>query len=118
MQHLLQDNFIHHFTMYFLVLLLKPKLHVIIPKNWVFGIENHWEKFVNASLNKNQVFLCFYSEEQEALDDRQRPKVDFEPNFESSKNVIFPQTGCYEAKLIWFQSKSLSVMKSSIFVSK
>lgn len=89
--------------MFFVALLIKPQLHVIIPKDWVFGIDDHWEKFVNASINRNQIFLCFYSEEARAIDDHERPNVDFPPDFGLSKKVVFPETGCYDANLIWYR---------------
>lgn len=88
--------------MYFVVQLLNPKISLIVPKTWVKGIDGHWEKFVNRSINRNQVFLCFYSEKPEALDDTLRPNGNFVPNFdEMGEN--FPDAGCYHAKLLWYK---------------
>lgn len=88
--------------MYFAVFLLRPSIHVIIPKTWIEGIDDHWEKFVNHSLNHNQIFRCFYSKEPNALDTEKRPNVNFVPKFELDATE-FPNEGCYLGKLVFFK---------------
>lgn len=88
--------------MFFGVFFLQPSVHVIIPKTWIQGIDDHWEKFVNFSLNHNQTFRCFYSQELNALDVQGQPNVNFVPNFELDL-AEFPNEGCYFGKLIFFK---------------
>lgn len=88
--------------MYFVVQFLNPKMNLIVPKEWVKDIDEHWEKFVNRSINRNQVFLCFYSENPEAMDDHMCPNRNFPPNFAAGMGD-FPNDGCYQAHLLWFK---------------
>lgn len=83
--------------MYFVVQFTNPKICSIIPKAWVQDIDEHWEKFVNRSINRNQKFLCFYSEKLE------RPDGKFVPNFNAELSENFPDEGCYFANLLWFK---------------
>lgn len=78
--------------MYFVAYLLDSKKHVVIPKTWVFDIKNHWEKFINHSINRNQKFLVFYSET--CVNQEGQPDYDFEPDFNEN---------CHLAKLIYFK---------------
>lgn len=89
--------------MYFVVQFLDPKMCSIVPKTWIKDIDAHWEKFVNRSINRNQKFLCFYSEKPEALDDDMRPNGKFAPNFNAGLSENFPDEGCYYANLIWYK---------------
>lgn len=89
--------------MFFVVYLLNKKQHVVIPTSWVQNIDEHWEKFVNRSLNRNQTFRVFYN--QNALDDQGKPDVDFKPDFNLGTNVEFPASGCYLAKLIIYKGE-------------
>lgn len=95
------------FKMYFIAYFVAPKLHVIVPKAWVFEIDKHWEKFVNKSINRNQKHLCFYSERPGAMIDREdqvkEPVVSFNPDFNLAEENIFPAEGCYVANLICYK---------------
>lgn len=86
--------------MYFGVFLVDLSYHVVIPKTWVQGIDNHWEKFVNKSLNRNQIFRCFYGGGLNiginAWDVEGRPNINYTPNFELS-------TECHPGKLVFFK---------------
>lgn len=88
--------------MYYIVYLLKPKKNVVIPMPWVSEGKKHLEKFVNNAINCNQIYLCYYSQEDHALLDEQ-PNPDFVPDFRSSMNIDFPNTGCYYEKLVQFK---------------
>lgn len=97
--------------MFFAVFFIQPSIHVIIPKTWILGIEDHWDKFVNDSINRNQIFRCFYSQEPNALNIHGQPNVDFAPNFEVDI-AQFPNEGCYFGKLIFFkQNYDAAVMQ-------
>lgn len=91
--------------MFFVVYILNANTHVIIPKRWIYDIDRHWEKFINFSLNRNQTFLVFYSENTDAMDKQGRPNVDFAPDFNLGTNVAFPENGCYLAKLCRFKGE-------------
>lgn len=67
---------------YFVVFLREMQKNVILPMSWIKDIENHFEKFVNNSLNRSQLFLCFYPEDAHAFVDG-CPDENFEPDFNS-----------------------------------
>lgn len=82
---------------------MKPKIRVIIPTKWIKSIDQHWEKFVNNSINRNQIFLAYYSKEGDATDVNGIPNINFAPDFSCDNEVDFPQTGCYLAKLLFYK---------------
>lgn len=88
--------------MYFVAIFLNEGIHVIIPKSWVLSIDDHWEKFINNSINRNQRFLCFFSEQGDAMID-QKPNGNFVPNFNLDVDPEFPKDGCYIANLIFYK---------------
>lgn len=100
--------------MYFVVHLKDPSYDIIVPKNWIKGIEDHWEKFVNHSLNKNQEFLCYF--DPNALEINGCPTNDVTPLF--TRMVDFAEEGlaegCYLVKLIRFNSKFIIFCKNCI----
>lgn len=89
--------------MYFVVQLVNPKTNFIAPKQWIEGIDEHWEKFVNHSLNRNQQFKCYYSDNPEAMDNENRPNGNFAPNFAADSSAGFPNEGCYRVKLLAYK---------------
>lgn len=97
--------------MYFVVYLLNPSVHVVIPKTWIQGIDSHWEKFINNSLNRNQTFLCFYSEERNSKDEQGYPDVNFAANFDIGMG-IFPNEGCYFGRLIAYKGNNVVYFSS------
>lgn len=104
--------------MYFIAHFAVPKMHVIVPKTWVMGIENHWEKFINNSINKNQKFLCFYSERPEAMN-QGKPNAGFVPDFNLGLNHVFPADGCYIANLVLYKGNiNLPYKKNELLVEK
>lgn len=87
---------------YFIVYLRQLKKYVVLPASWIKGIENHFEKFVNNSLNSSQQFLCYYTSNQAAFVD-DCPDHNFEPDFDSGMiadtNVAQSFDGCFFGKL-------------------
>lgn len=81
----------------------RGSLYTVVPKTWIFSIDDHWEKFVNKSLNRNQRFLCFYNGFAQADDDEGRPNVDYVPDFSIPVGRCFPDTGCYYASLVYYK---------------
>lgn len=88
--------------MYFVAKILSSNTIVVVPKKWVFGIENHWERMVNNGINKNNSFLCFYSEKPDALDAQGRPNEEYIPDWEDFlwENKTFPEQGCYKMNIL------------------
>lgn len=103
--------------MYFLAYLVSSKLNVIVSKTWIYDIDTHWQKFVNNGINRNQKFLCFYSERPGAVINRydlvldleydhvKEPIASFNADFSLSKENIFPAEGCYDVNLIFYTGK-------------
>lgn len=56
-------------------------MNVVIPAEWIYDIENHFEKFINFSLNSNQWFLCYYTTKPNAFSDDHRPDENIVPDF-------------------------------------
>lgn len=88
--------------MFFIVNILSSKTNVIIPKAWVFGIENQWEQLVNNGIRRNEQFVCFYSEQQHVFDDQGRPNEEYIPKWEDFLWVKkqFPEQRCYLANIL------------------
>lgn len=91
--------------MYVIAFLLEAKKNVVIPFTWVHGIENQWQKFLNKAINRNQTFLCFYSEQQFALDHQGQPNIELVPNWHQFLTIraVFPSDGVYYANLVAFK---------------
>lgn len=72
--------------------------NIIIPSHWLDADEKQIEKFINYGLNHNQKYRCYYNVNK---------NFDFEPNFDDFpiENILFPNEGCYIAKIIKFKSK-------------
>lgn len=60
---------------------LSENQHKIVPESWIKDAKNHVEKFINESLNHNQVFRCFYTTNPDAFDNNGGPKSDYQPDF-------------------------------------
>lgn len=91
--------------MFFVVYLIEAKKKVIIPQTWVRGIDQQWKKFLNKSINRNQKYLCFYSDDAHTKDDQGRPNGNFVPDWSSlvTLQAVYPTTGCYYANLIAYK---------------
>lgn len=77
-------------TMYFIVFLIAPKKNVVIPYTWIFGVNQHIEKFMNNGVNSNQEFLAFYTNNNAAFDDNGIPRDDYQANFQASFSEVLP----------------------------
>lgn len=100
--------------MYFIVYIIENNdksnnkhAYAILPQNWIKDIDEHLEKFLNRSLNKNQVFTCYWTTAKECTDRNGDIRLDFQPNFSASFGNIFPSDGCYLCKLI--RAKSIFI---------
>lgn len=81
--------------MYYVCYVVGVRKNALFPANWLKGHRQLLEKFVNNSLNKNQLLLAYYSQEQLDQIENGRSPVDFRPDFQLNINVEFPATGCY-----------------------
>lgn len=100
-------------NMYYVVYLVRFKRNIIVPQNWILRIQDHWEKFINNGLNKNQKFVCFWTDNQMAFDENGTPLENFEPNFDASLCDVFPGEGFYIVNLRAFRGNCLLI--SSLF---
>lgn len=92
--------------MYFVVYLSALKKNVVLPVSWIHGIENHFEKFMNKSINSSQRFLCYYTTNDDAFVDGS-PNEDYQPDFNSAvineANADETFDGCFYGKLKQFK---------------
>lgn len=99
--------------MYFVVHFLKSGRNVVVPKTWIENIDEHWEKFINNSINRNQTFVCYYTENYEAYDEEGKPNGAFEPDFSLRVDPRFPNEGAYRVKLICYKSRKKNSLINS-----
>lgn len=66
--------------MYFVVYLNALAKNVLIPANWIYDIGRNVEKFINNGINRNQYFLCYYTNKPDAFVDGQ-PDENIVPEF-------------------------------------
>lgn len=88
--------------MYFVAKEISSQICVVIPTTWVFAIEEYWERLVNKGINRNEKFLCFYSQEPCSLDDQGAPNLDYIPDWDAilRDDQQFPESGCYKMKIL------------------
>lgn len=94
--------------MYFVVFLIEAKKIVVIPQTWIHGISDQWKKFINNSINRNQQYLCYYSEETHAQNAQGHPNGNFIPDWSTliTLNAVYPDTGCYYVNLLEFKGNN------------
>lgn len=69
---------------YYVVYLHEKQKFVVVPAAWIKDIERHYEKFINNSLNRSQIFLCFHPDESSEAFIDGRPDVKYIPDFQPS----------------------------------
>lgn len=92
--------------MYYVVYLKSLHRNVIVPCNWVNNDTDHNEKHMNYGLNSSQTFICFYTSNPDAFEAENRPKIDFEPNFDAMFNNVNGD-GLFACKLKTFRSECI-----------
>lgn len=90
--------------MFFIAYFPRIKKNVIVPLNWVKGIDDHKEKFWNYGVNSTQTFLCFYTNDPNAFDGNV-PQNNFPPKFGSRMRSDLNGDGCFIANLKKFKRK-------------
>lgn len=97
--------------MYFVVFLEKLKTNVILPASWIKDIEDHFEKFMNRSINRSQALLCYYTTNLEAFEANKCPRKDWPASFGNMVDDPIddhPFDGCFLGFLQQFKGKSLT----------
>lgn len=74
--------------MYFVVYFIEANKYLVIPKRWVFDHKIALQKFVNYSLNSNQIHMCYF-----ANDVDKNHLIQHVPNFEAPFVHEFPFGG-------------------------
>lgn len=94
--------------MYYIAYLTDFKENIIVPQNWILNISDHLEKFINNSINSNQTFVCFYTNNNSAFDENRELKTNYPPKFNIPFGRKFskePKEGLYNVQLKAFRSK-------------
>lgn len=102
--------------MYFVVFIFDSGSHHIIPTTWVKDMEENWQKFINRGLNSSQKFTVYFSNRDEAMIHDQ-PDMNYEPVF-TNEAKVFPQEGCYYAKILKYFGKIYFSFKYNFKFSK
>lgn len=90
---------------YFVVYFRSVKKNVILPAKWIENIGDHTEKFFNYGLNTSQRYLCFYTNNPDAFDEKNCPRADWPANFNLAMRSDFKFDGCFRGKLKKAMSK-------------
>lgn len=96
--------------MYFIVYLEKLNKNVVLPTTWIKDIELHFEKFINRSINRSQLQLCYYTTNTEAFEANSRPRKEWPASFvEMVQDPIDgqPFDGCFYGFLQHFKGNFL-----------
>lgn len=107
---------------YFVVFLRQLKKYVVLPAAWIKDIDKHYEKFVNNSLNRSQLFLCFFTSNEAAFIDGcpdNNFAIDFDSEIVDEINPDGTFNGCFLGKLKRFHGEcSVKNRRSKIFIQK
>lgn len=82
--------------MFYVCYVVKARIYVVIPANWIKDHEKQVAKYINLGLNRFQELLAYYSQKQIDEINGGRSILEFAPNFELSTAVMFPADGCYK----------------------
>lgn len=97
--------------MYFVIYLSTLNKRVIIPTEWINDVGNHLEKFINNGLNKNQLFLCYYTTKAAAFIG-DKPDKNYVPDFKldlvTKINDNGEFDGCFIGQLVHFNREYFS----------
>lgn len=89
--------------MFVVVFLTDVKKHIIVPEQFIFGLDE--ERLKNIGRNSNFQYKIFWSEN--AIDENGVPNAEYLPNFALPKCTTFPPVddACYVGKLKKFFSE-------------
>lgn len=92
--------------MFFIVYLVEPQLYVVIPSYWIQDRNCElWDKFVNTGLNSSQNYVCYWTSEDNAVDEYLgAPNGTLEPNFLAPRASNFPcAEGTFICRVVHFK---------------
>lgn len=94
---------------YFVVYLTEIRKNCILPSSWIKDVDQHYEKFMNNSINSNQVFDCYFTVNPNAFDENGCPKHDFVAKFGLPPYVLGGNAdeGCFAGKIKKVKSRYL-----------
>lgn len=88
---------------YFVVSMSFSNELLVVPANWIHGIQAHIEKFFDNGLNTTQEYLCYWN--IEGMGDLE-PRNDFQPNFNANVSDEFPvDEACFIVRMMKYKSK-------------
>lgn len=89
--------------MFVVVFLVEPKLHIIVPENFIFALDE--ESLKNIGKNGNFQYKVFWSEN--CVDTEGVPDEKYQPDFNLQNSESFPpaDSACYIGKLKRFFCK-------------
>lgn len=96
---------------FFIVHFVDLRQDYILPALWIKNIQSQYEKFVNKSLNRSQISLCYFTNKPNAFDVDNRPNPNWKPKFMSLIRET-PQgefEGCFYGSLKHFKRESISI---------
>lgn len=97
--------------MFFVVFSTQINDHFIVPAAWIKDLK--FKNHVNRSLNKNQLYRCYYSTNGLL---NGMPNGNIEPKFETEIAREFPCTeGCYTCYLVYFSGKLNNIPNLHLF---
>lgn len=94
------------------VYLKVPKVHVVIPDNWIYRLNE--SKLRNYGVNTNQDHRLFWS--NDAVNDDEMPDYAYTPNFDAPLSNVFPplEDSCYIGRVKKFYGNFQSYLLCSV----
>lgn len=98
------DNLLVIMAGFMVISIVNSNQVIVVPKNWIYEIDDNWEKFMNNGLNTTQTFLCYWSSQDGALGEDGVPNHKHKPNFDVNIENNFPCIeGCFHIKLLKYK---------------
>lgn len=81
--------------MFFVCYVILARKNVVFPMHWFKDHNLLMVKYINQRLNSNQRLLAYYSGNSFNQIENGLSPNEFQPNFDLSMDVSFPEEGCY-----------------------
>lgn len=90
--------------MYFVVSLIDcENKHIVVPVKWILNHKMVMEKFVNYSINKHRVHICFLNGTEGAVLNGENMDADFSTPLKTRFELL--EKGCYHVKIVKYFGK-------------
>lgn len=94
--------------MFFVVYSIHAEVYFTIPTIWVHDLT--WDNHVNRSLNKNQMYRCYWTQNPAAWNNG-TPNENFTPNFKVPIGNIFPaEENCFICYLAYYSGEKINLL--------